>query len=126
MALYTRLMCNIFLQKTMTVTLDRYIEITPNIRGGKPRIAGRRITVADVAIAYLRLGQSLEEVAAEYDLTLAEVYAAMSFYYDNKVAIDQSIQASEAFAESLRPLYPSLLQEKIKVLRNVRADLLPS
>ena len=126
MALYTRLMCNIFLQKTMTVTLDRYIEITPNIRGGKPRIAGRRITVADVAIAYLRLGQSLEEVAAEYDLTLAEVYAAMSIYYDNKVAIDQSIQASEAFAESLRPLYPSLLQEKIKVLRNVRADLLPS
>ena len=98
----------------MKVTLDRYIEITPDIRGGKPRIAGRR-TVADVAIAYLRLGQSLEEVAAEYDLTLSEVYAAMSFYYDNKVAIDESIQASETFADSLRPLYPSLLQDKIKV-----------
>jgi uncharacterized protein (DUF433 family) len=26
------------------------------------------------------LGQSLEEVAAEYDLTLAEVYAAIAFY----------------------------------------------
>jgi hypothetical protein len=39
----------------------------------------------------------------------------MSFYYDNKVAIDESIQASEAFADSLRPLYPSLLQDKIKV-----------
>ena len=64
------------------------------------------------AIAYLRLGQSLEEVAAEYDLTLSEVYAAMSFYYDDKVAIDESIQASETFADSLRPLYPSLLQEK--------------
>jgi uncharacterized protein (DUF433 family) len=37
------------------------------------------------------LGQSLEEVAAEYDLTLSEVYAAMSFYYDNKEAIDVSI-----------------------------------
>jgi uncharacterized protein (DUF433 family) len=49
----------------MKVTLDRYIEITPDIRGGKPRIAGRRIMVADVAIAYLRLGQSLEEVATE-------------------------------------------------------------
>ena len=98
----------------MKVTLDRYIEITPDIRGGKPRIAGRRITVADVAISYLRLGQSLEEVAAEYDLTLSEVYAAMSFYYDNKVAIDESVQASETFADSLRPLYPSLLQEKLR------------
>ncbi len=110
----------------MKVTLDRYIEITPDIRGGKPRIAGRRITVADVAIAYLRLGQSLEEVAAEYELTLSEVYAAMSFYYDNKVAIDESIQASETFADSLRPLYPSLLQEKIKVLKNVRTNSLSS
>lgn len=110
----------------MKVTLDRYIEITPDIRGGKPRIAGRRITVADVAIAYLRLGQSLEEVAAEYDLTLSEVYAAMSFYYDNKAAIDESIHASEALADSLRPLYPSLLQEKIKVLKNVRTNSLSS
>jgi uncharacterized protein (DUF433 family) len=110
----------------MKVTLDRYIEITPDIRGGKPRIAGRRITVADVAINYLRLGQSLEEVAAEYDLTLSEVYAAMSFYYDHKVAIDQSIQASETFADSLRPLYPSVLQEKIKVLKDVRTNSLPS
>jgi uncharacterized protein (DUF433 family) len=90
-------------QDMMKVAIDR----------GKPRIAGRRITIADVAIAYLRLGQTLEEVAAEYDLTLAEVYAAMSFYYDNKVAIDESIQVSEAFADSLRPMYPSLLQEKI-------------
>ncbi|MEI6063247.1 MAG: DUF433 domain-containing protein [Pseudanabaena sp. ELA748] len=29
----------------MKVTLDRYIEITPDIRGGKPHIAGRRICV---------------------------------------------------------------------------------
>ena len=110
----------------MKVAIDRYIEVTPDVRGGKPRIAGRRITIADVAIAYLRLGQTLEEVAAEYDLTLAEVYAAMSFYYDNKVAIDESIQVSKAFADSLRPMYPSLLQEKIKELKNVRADSLPS
>ncbi len=99
----------------MKVALDRYIEATPEVHGGKPCIVGRRITVADVAIAYLRLGQSLEEVAAGYDLTLAEVYGAMSFYYDHKVVIDESIQASEAFADSLRSLYPSVLQEKIKV-----------
>ncbi len=108
----------------MEIQLNRYIEITPNIRSGKPYIAGRRITVADIAIAYLRLGQSLEEIAGEYDLTLAEVYTAIVFYYDNKTAIDESIRASEAFAESLRPQNPSLLQEKIKTLKNVTTNSL--
>ncbi len=108
----------------MEIQLNRYIEITPNIRNGKPCIAGRRITVADIAIPYLRLGQSLEEIAGEYDLSLVEVYTAISFYYDNKPAIDESIRASEAFAESLRPQYPSLLQEKIKTLKNVSTNSL--
>jgi hypothetical protein len=64
--------------------------------------------VANIAIAYLRLGQSWEEIAVEYDLTLAEVYAAIAFYYDNKLAIDESIRAAETCAESLRSEYPSL------------------
>jgi ribosome-binding factor A len=72
------------------------------------------------------MGLTLEEVAVEYDLTLAEVYAAIAFYYDNKSAIDESIGAAEALAESLRSQYPSLLQEKVKALGNVRADSLPS
>lgn len=33
-----------------TKTLDEHIEVTPGIAGGKPRIAGHRITVQDVAI----------------------------------------------------------------------------
>jgi uncharacterized protein (DUF433 family) len=40
----------------MQIQLNRYIEITPNIRSGKPCIAGRRITVADIAIALLYFG----------------------------------------------------------------------
>ena len=35
----------------MKIQLDQYIEITPNIRSGKPCIAGHRITVADIVIA---------------------------------------------------------------------------
>ena len=43
-----------------TPTLDRYIERTPGVSGGKVRIAGRRITVADIAIWYERLGRSAD------------------------------------------------------------------
>jgi uncharacterized protein (DUF433 family) len=96
--------------------LDRHIEITSEVRGGKPRIAGRRITVADIVLMHCRLGMSLEEIVGKYDLSLAAVYAAMSYYYDHQREIDQSIEEDRAFSESFRSSNPSILQEKLKAL----------
>jgi uncharacterized protein (DUF433 family) len=59
-------------------TLDQHIEVTPGITGGTPRIAGHRITVQDIAICHERLGRSPDQIAAEYALTLADVYAALA------------------------------------------------
>jgi len=56
----------------MKAVLDGHIKITPDVRGGRPRITGTRITVTDIVIMHLRLGQSLEEIAGKYDLDLAE------------------------------------------------------
>ena len=50
-------------------------------RGGKPVLARTRIAVADVVLLHLQLGQSLEQVAAGYDLSLAALHAAMAYYY---------------------------------------------
>lgn len=102
----------------MEVTLNRHIEITPGIRSGKPRIAGRRITVADVATMYLRMGQSLEEIAGKYELSLASVYAAIAFYYDHREEIDQRTTEAEALAEAERAKTPSLLKEKLDAMRD--------
>jgi len=100
----------------MEAVLDRHIEITSDVRGGRPRIAGTRITVADVVIMHLRLSQSLEEIAGKYDLDLADVYAAMAYYYDHRSEIDGSIEADEAFAEAFRRNNPSLLQARLRAL----------
>ena len=62
----------------MTTLLEGHIEIDPAIRFGKPRIAGTRITVADVVILHLRMGQSLEEIAGTFDLPLGGLHAAMA------------------------------------------------
>jgi uncharacterized protein (DUF433 family) len=97
----------------MVNVVNQHIEITPGVRGGKPRIAGRRITVADVAILYLRMGQPLETIAEDYELPLASVHAAMAYYYDHQAEIDQSIADSEVFAEEFRQTHPSPLQEKL-------------
>ena len=81
-------------------TLDAHIEVTPGTLGGKPRIAGRRIGVHHVALWHERLGRSAEEIAAEHDLSLADVYAALAYYHDHRAEIDRAIQEDEAFAEA--------------------------
>jgi len=92
-----------------TETLERRIEITPGVAGGKPRIAGHRITVQNVAIWHEWLGRTTDEIATEYDLTLADVHAALAYYYAHQEEIDRSIRESERFAEALRARTPSKL-----------------
>lgn len=95
-------------------TLDQHIEITPGITGGKPRIAGRRITVEQIAIWHERAGRSADEIAAEFDLTLGDVHAALAYYFDHRAEIDASILRGEEVAATLRHQIPSRVQQKLQ------------
>ena len=57
-------------------------------------------------------GMSADEIATEYGLTLADVFAALTYYYDHRAEIDDSIRADEAFVSELRKQTPSILREK--------------
>lgn len=93
--------------------LTQHIEITAGIAGGKPRVIGHRITVQNIIIWHERLGLSADEIATEHGLTLADVYAALTYYYDHREEIDQAIRTDETFIEELRRRIPSKLKEKI-------------
>lgn len=95
-------------------TLDQHIEITPGIAGGRPRIAGHRITVQNVAIWHERMGKSVDEIATEYDLTLADVHAALAYYFDHREEIDRAIEEDFATVEALRKQTPSKLRQKLQ------------
>lgn len=103
--------------------MSNHIEVTPGTRGGKPRISGTRITVADIVLMHRRLGRALEEIAGTYDLPLAAVYSAMAYYYDHKDEIDQSLDEEDALAEAFRKNNPSRLREKLQALP--MADRIP-
>ncbi len=83
-------------------TASGHIEIRPGVAGGKPRITGHQITVQDVVVWHERLGLSADEIATEYDLLLADVYAALAYYSDHREEIDRSTRADEAFVAELR------------------------
>jgi uncharacterized protein (DUF433 family) len=84
------------------MSLDQRIVHTKDICGGKPRIVGHRITVQDIAVWHGRMGWSVDEIASEYDLSLADVYAALAYYFAHRERIDRSIEESKAFVEKMK------------------------
>jgi uncharacterized protein (DUF433 family) len=63
--------------------------------GGRPIIAGTRISVRTV-VERVRLGDSPEQVVENYPpLTLAQVYDALSYYHEHESEIEAEIAANE-------------------------------
>ena len=95
-----------------TIVLEAdHIVSTPGVLGGKPRLAGHRISVQDVAIWHERMGLSVDEIATNYDLSLAEVYAALAYYFDHREEIDDRSRRGAAMIEELKQRFPSRIAE---------------
>jgi uncharacterized protein (DUF433 family) len=101
-----------------------HIELTPGVCGGKPRIAGTRIRVQDVAIWHEQWGYSPEEIVTRYpQLTLADVHAALAYYFDHQDEIQQHIKDAEALVNEMKRAIPSKLQQKLAA-RDAQPDSL--
>ncbi|ACV13151.1 protein of unknown function DUF433 [Halorhabdus utahensis DSM 12940] len=59
------------------------IVTTADVLDGAPRIEGRRIGVHHIAKRIIDAGESTEQVAADYDLDIADVHRALVYYYDH-------------------------------------------
>ena len=94
----------------MIQVISEHIEITPGTCGGKPRIAGHRIKVADVAIWYEEMNLSPQEIVEQYPtITLSDVHAALAYYYDNKQEIRAALDEEELLEAEMRASIPSRL-----------------
>lgn len=102
----------------MELILDKHIEKTADVRAGKARITGTRITVSDIVISHFRLGESLDEIAVTYELPLAAVYAAIAYYLDHKDEIDGEIENGRLYYEQIKAKSPSLVQQKLSNLKD--------
>lgn len=62
---------------------------TDDVLGGEPRIDGTRVGVLDIYELVIDGGYSPEDVADQLDRTLAEIYAALAYYYDHPETMRQ-------------------------------------
>lgn len=76
-----------------------FIVIDPAIRGGLPIIEGTTIRVIDVVALTIYHGRSPEAISNSYGLSLAQVYAALTYYHANKEVCDEVLAREDALFE---------------------------
>lgn len=75
--------------------IGRLIERRPEIRGGRPIVAGTGVSVHRIA-GWSKLGHSPEEIAENFGhLSLAQVHAALACYHSNRDEIEGYLREEE-------------------------------
>jgi uncharacterized protein (DUF433 family) len=95
--------------------MQEHIEIVEGALGPKARIVGRRIRVLDVAVWHEKVGLSPDEIVEQHpDITLADVYAALAYYWDHRQEIEAAILAERSLVDEQRAQTSSPLMEKLR------------
>ena len=88
----------------MQATEVRHITKTPGVCGGKACVLWHETR-----------GYSPDEIVEIFPgITLADVHAALAYYFDHRQEIEADFKHDQELAESLRPHFPSKLQEKLR------------
>lgn len=87
------------MQTTLSIDL---ISTDPAVRNGRPCIAGTGLRVTDLVIAHLFHRRTPDEQAADYELSLAQVHAALAYYYAHKADLDREIRTQIDRARMLK------------------------
>ena len=93
----------------------KHIVRTPGFYGGKPCIDAHKIAVHDVA-EWIHQGYTPEELVRKFDLTLGQVHAALSYYYDHKEEIDRENEAEVAQIKAQAAADTSPVAERMRQL----------
>ena len=81
------------------VDVGSLIDREPNVRGGRPEIAGTGVTVMRIA-GWYKMGRSPDEISAQFGhLNLAQIHAALAYYHANSEEIEADLAREEVIAE---------------------------
>jgi uncharacterized protein (DUF433 family) len=92
-----------------------HITKTPGVCGGRACIAGSRIRVLDVVNWHEKRGYSPDEIVDMFPgITLADVYAALTYYFDNRQEIEEEFRKELEWAERIKATIPSKIPPELR------------
>ena len=83
---------------TLPAAAYPYISSEPGVMSGRPCIAGTRVRLMDI-VAARKAGvpeEELPEYFSSRTLTLSEIHAALTYYYDHQDEIDAALAEDAA------------------------------
>jgi uncharacterized protein (DUF433 family) len=95
--------------------ITKHIEKTPGVCGGRACVAGHRIRVQDIVVWHERRGYSPDEIVDMFPgITLADVYAALTYYFDNRQEIEDEFAKAQEWAEWVKVNSPSKISAELR------------
>lgn len=88
----------------MAISGTSHLETRSDGRGrSRIYVTGTRLRVQDIALEHVFQGQTPEQIVREYpSLSLGQVHAALSYYFDHREQILAEINEDASLAESSR------------------------
>ena len=92
-------------ERMNTDVVHPYVGRYPGVQGGRPVIVGTRFLVSSIVQNHRR-GLTVDEILDEFpSLKPAEVYDALSYYYDHRPQVDAEIDDFLDIESAMR-MYP--------------------
>src|SRR6266699_6714891 len=99
----------------MVAVLNSLIELDEH---GVPWISGANTKVVEVVLDKMAYGWSPEEMHRQHPhLSMAQIHAALSYYYEHQNEVDADIERRDRYVEELRAQQPdSPLRQRLQAL----------
>ena len=96
------------------------ITAIPGICGGKPCIAGHRVRVSDIVIWHEHQGLTADAIVSQIPgLNLADVHAALAYYFENLDAVREEMRAELAAVDRYQANSKSILRARLSQAKRV-------
>jgi uncharacterized protein (DUF433 family) len=107
----------------MVAVINSLIEIDNE---GVPWITGANTKVVEVVLDKMAYGWSPEEMHRQHShLSMAQIHAALAYYYEHQDEVDADIERRNRYVEELRAQQPdSPLRGKLRALKRERSSIL--
>ncbi len=99
----------------MEHVLTQHISKTPGVCGGRACIAGHRIRVSDIVVWHELRGYSADQIVDLFPgITLADVHAALVYYFDHRQEIEDEFRSADQWAEWVKAHIPSKIPPELR------------
>ena len=97
----------------------KHIELVEGKYGIMPVIAGTRFKVHDIVGMYVLGTSTIDWIVENFELSPAQIHAALAYYYDHQEQIDQEIADDEALTREVgTPIEDALARMRARAKAN--------